>query len=326
MRVAPRRVLVMRRRPVRAAVWRGGESGALIPTRRGTVARTTYGGVPVAVRAGLRGSIDTAVRRSLSAPVIISRKYRIGRGVDAAMGRLALATPVDRAAGPRSGAGVMDTSARPLPDWFVQVRSMALRFVPMAMRDIHRARWLAYDRTAERGVAARIGRALIMRVRSPIATRGRSGMRAAVSWQRVARVPGRVHGSVLSTTAVGAHVGFSGSIVVVRPIAPVGVVGDGRRVGDTGAIGPVGHGFADDRRVRLMGLVEPTVHRRPDRAVVAEGKPDLPRERAAAVMAPGDVARMMRYLFADEARRPPSGVTGFDDRLSPIFPGRKPGF
>jgi hypothetical protein len=75
-----------------------------------------------------------------------------------------------------------------------------------------------------------------------------------------------------------------------------------------------------------MVPVEPTIHRRPDRAVVAAGNPDLPRERAAGVMAPGDVARMMRDLFADEARRPPSGVTGFDDRLSPIFPGRKPGF
>lgn len=41
---------------------------------------------------------------------------------------------------------------------------------------------------------------------------------------------------------------------------------------------------------------------------------------------PHDMTRWLGDLFADEARRPPSGVTGFDSRLSPIFPGRKPGF
>ena len=41
---------------------------------------------------------------------------------------------------------------------------------------------------------------------------------------------------------------------------------------------------------------------------------------------PQDMARWLGDLFADEARRPPSGVTGFDSRLSPIFAGRKPGF
>lgn len=38
---------------------------------------------------------------------------------------------------------------------------------------------------------------------------------------------------------------------------------------------------------------------------------------------------MMRWfgqLFGDEARRPPSGPTRADTMLSPIFPGRKPGF
>lgn len=34
----------------------------------------------------------------------------------------------------------------------------------------------------------------------------------------------------------------------------------------------------------------------------------------------------MRRLFADESRRPPSGVTGFDHRLAPIWAGRKPGY
>lgn len=34
----------------------------------------------------------------------------------------------------------------------------------------------------------------------------------------------------------------------------------------------------------------------------------------------------MRRLFAEESRRPPSGVTGFDHRLAPIWPGRKPGY
>lgn len=40
----------------------------------------------------------------------------------------------------------------------------------------------------------------------------------------------------------------------------------------------------------------------------------------------GDLARQLGTLFSDEARRPPSGVTGFDERLWPIYPGRKPGF
>jgi hypothetical protein len=38
---------------------------------------------------------------------------------------------------------------------------------------------------------------------------------------------------------------------------------------------------------------------------------------------------MMRWFgqtFGDEARRPPSGPTRSDTMLSPIFPGRKPGF
>lgn len=39
-----------------------------------------------------------------------------------------------------------------------------------------------------------------------------------------------------------------------------------------------------------------------------------------------DLARWLGALFGDEARRPPSGVTGFDGRSAPIFPGRKPGF
>ncbi|WP_174503598.1 hypothetical protein [Acidiphilium sp. C61] len=39
-----------------------------------------------------------------------------------------------------------------------------------------------------------------------------------------------------------------------------------------------------------------------------------------------DLGRWLGGLFGDEARRPPSGVTGFDARLSPVFPGRKPGF
>lgn len=39
-----------------------------------------------------------------------------------------------------------------------------------------------------------------------------------------------------------------------------------------------------------------------------------------------DMARWLGALFGDETRRPPSGVTGFDGRSAPIFPGRKPGF
>lgn len=41
---------------------------------------------------------------------------------------------------------------------------------------------------------------------------------------------------------------------------------------------------------------------------------------------PPDMMRIMGELFGDEARRPPSGVTGFDARMSPVFAGRKPGF
>ncbi|CAG4919636.1 unnamed protein product, partial [Acidocella sp. C78] len=39
-----------------------------------------------------------------------------------------------------------------------------------------------------------------------------------------------------------------------------------------------------------------------------------------------DLGRWLGGLFGDEARRPPSGVTGYDTRMSPVFPGRKPGF
>lgn len=45
-----------------------------------------------------------------------------------------------------------------------------------------------------------------------------------------------------------------------------------------------------------------------------------------AAVAPPDMMRIIGELFGDEARRPPSGVTGFDARMSPIFAGRKPGF
>jgi len=43
-------------------------------------------------------------------------------------------------------------------------------------------------------------------------------------------------------------------------------------------------------------------------------------------VSPPDMMRIMGELFGDEARRPPSGVTGFDARMSPVFAGRKPGF
>lgn len=38
------------------------------------------------------------------------------------------------------------------------------------------------------------------------------------------------------------------------------------------------------------------------------------------------LTRWLGDMFSDEARRPPSGVTGFDGRMAPIFPGRKPAF
>jgi hypothetical protein len=78
------------------------------------------------------------------------------------------------------------------------------------------------------------------------------------------------------------------------------------------------------RPVSHAGVVERRFDGQAVGAVDTKGRVGDRLDRAAVV--PEDMARMVRVLFADEARRPPSGVTGFDSVLSPIFPGRKPGF
>jgi hypothetical protein len=61
------------------------------------------------------------------------------------------------------------------------------------------------------------------------------------------------------------------------------------------------------------------------RSAAAAAVPARPEARFAAPERM-DLGRWLGGLFGDEARRPPSGVTGFDTRMSPVFPGRKPGF
>ncbi|WP_286704188.1 MULTISPECIES: hypothetical protein [Acidiphilium] len=78
------------------------------------------------------------------------------------------------------------------------------------------------------------------------------------------------------------------------------------------------------RPVSHAGVVERRFDGQAVGAVDTKGRVGDRLDRAAVV--PEDMARMVRDLFTDEARRPPSGVTGFDSALSPIFPGRKPAF
>ncbi|MCW8307741.1 hypothetical protein AruPA_11885 [Acidiphilium sp. PA] len=83
----------------------------------------------------------------------------------------------------------------------------------------------------------------------------------------------------------------------------------------------------DEQRRGLVthqGLVGRTLDGQTVRPV--ETKRPFGERLGGAALVPDDMARMVRDLFADEGRRPPSGVTGFDSALSPIFPGRKPGF
>ncbi|MFT2096011.1 hypothetical protein ACMS1Z_15405 [Acidiphilium multivorum] len=85
----------------------------------------------------------------------------------------------------------------------------------------------------------------------------------------------------------GAHVSFASSARPVAPVVP------GRAV-----------------RAEATGLAAAAV--RPETRFAAPERMDL--------------GRWLGGLFGDEARRPPSGVTGYDTRMSPVFPGRKPGF
>lgn len=91
-----------------------------------------------------------------------------------------------------------------------------------------------------------------------------------------------------------------------------------------------------ERRAATLVRMAPTASRRREsttfvtngRAVPQMRQP-APETSIAEPVRPAPTADMTRWvgtLFADEARRPPSGVTGFDSRLSPFFPGRKAGF
>lgn len=107
-----------------------------------------------------------------------------------------------------------------------------------------------------------------------------------------------------------------------RPLAPVAAGGGGRRAlwRERDVAGAVRAAAVDGgpRAVAHGGAA-------PDAAAEAVAAP-VTGPGAAGMAGPGDLARWLGTLFGDEARRPPSGVTGFDGRLSPIFPGRKPGF
>ncbi len=119
--------------------------------------------------------------------------------------------------------------------------------------------------------------------------------------------------------------------VVVRAMAPV-ARDRGGRLGDQGfdgrrpaAVDPTVR--VDEHRRRVVthqGVVDRRLDRQPVGPVETRGH--FGERLTGAAIVPEDMARMVRDLFADEARRPPSGVTGFDGALSPIFPGRKPGF
>lgn len=100
---------------------------------------------------------------------------------------------------------------------------------------------------------------------------------------------------------------------------------DGSGLSRRGAIAPAGFGLGDRRDPVRVDVPD----RRRDwrvREAAATERPDINAGDADERRGPTDMARWLGTLFSDEARRPPSGVTGFDGRLSPIFPGRKPGF
>lgn len=81
------------------------------------------------------------------------------------------------------------------------------------------------------------------------------------------------------------------------------------------------------RPVDYHGTDVPKVGDVPDRRPMLQtAGPGVVKAAAVSAVQPHDMVRLMGDLFADEGRRPPSGVTGFDGRLSPIFAGRKPGF
>jgi hypothetical protein len=123
--------------------------------------------------------------------------------------------------------------------------------------------------------------------------------------------------------------------LMTRPIAPVAHERDARRRGDAGAnfaatrggVAADQPGLADDRHVRSILPVGLAARRQDQHAAASATVQSHPHSIApTGVVSSDDVVRIMRDVFADDARRPPAGVTGFDNRLSPIYPGRKPGF
>lgn len=126
--------------------------------------------------------------------------------------------------------------------------------------------------------------------------------------------------------AFAAMVGRGG--IGVRAMAPVGREAGWNRDGFSAPVRQVDHYHEPrlERAVRHDREADGPQESHRWRSRWQTAQQESGRAASAKSVQPHDMVRMMGDLFADEGRRPPSGVTGFDGRLSPIFAGRKPGF
>ena len=149
---------------------------------------------------------------------------------------------------------------------------------------------------------------------------GAGPLSAGVGWSGATR---RVAGAAWQVA--------SGTLVRGRSFAPVSR-GHSVRSDRSGDGGYVARFDGVDRvveRSRYGAVSAEVAQRNAWEARHRAGHADETAERIGAVppaVSPPDMMRIMGEFFGDEARRPPSGVTGFDARMSPVFAGRKPGF